>query len=391
MNTKLPARVRNFKIAYPMLCIALAAMVMLACTDPTDYGVVEPPALSLENAPTPVDLNSWEAESYPAVSGFPAGVWTVSSDGFSVLQSKNGQPTLFYSNFDVLNPYVVGAITVVTTSDDDYIGFALGFQPGDATNSSADYLLIDWKQGNQYFNFGAPSCTPGSTAPAGLAVSRVFGVPTADEFWGHWNHNSLACSDLNSGLEELARGSTLGATGWGDNTLYSFKFEYSATALKVYVNDIPEIAITGDFPNGRIAFYNFSQGLVDYNSYMVVVVNVGIDIKPGSYPNCFNSNGNGVIPVAILGSETFDVSQIDPATVELAGMAIRMVGKADKLLAHIEDVSGPDGIPDGFADLVVQIQDQDGVFEQGNGTATVTGLLLDGRSFEGSDEICVTQ
>jgi hypothetical protein len=311
-------------------------------------------------------------------------------DGYSVLQSVNGQPTLFYSNFDVFNTEVEGASQVVATGDDDYIGFALGFQPGDATNPDADYLLIDWKQGNQSFDFGAPSCTPGSYAPAGLAVSRVSGIPTADEFWGHTNFNS-SCSDANNGLQQLARGANLGWTGWGDNTPYSFKFEYSATALKVYVNDNLEIDITGDFPNGRIAFYNFSQAQVQYNSYVVVVVNVGIDIKPGSYPNCFNNNGNGVIPVAILGSETFDASQIDPATVEMAGMTIKTVGKADKLLSHIEDVSGPDGVPDGFADLVVQILDEDGVFEQGVGTATVTGLLLDGRSFEGSDEICVTQ
>jgi hypothetical protein len=114
---------------------------------------------------------------------------------------------------------------------------------------------------------------------------------------------------------------------------------------------------------------------------------VGIDIKPGSDPNCFNNDGNGVIPVAILGSETFDVIQIDPTTVSLEGMAIKVVGKSDKLLAHIEDVNG-----DGFDDLVVQIQDQDGVFAQGEGVATVTGFLpLDGMYFEGSDSICVTQ
>jgi hypothetical protein len=375
--------------------IALGLVVLLAAcvdatTEPTDEAAIEPPAFNLQSTPSPVDLNSWTAESYPAVAGFGAGVWSVSTDGYSVLQSVNGQPTLFYSNFDVFNTEVEGAITVVTTGDDDYIGFALGFQPGDASNSDADYLLIDWKQGNQGFDFGAPSCTPWSYAPRGLAVSRVSGVPTADEFWGHTNFDYY-CSDLNSGLLQLQRGATLGSTGWVDNAQYDFKFEYSATALKVYVDGSLEIDITGVFPNGRIAFYNFSQAQVQYNSYMVVVVNVGIDIKPGSYPNCFNNNGNGVIPVAILGSETFDVSQIDPATVELAGMTIRMVGKADKLLAHIEDVSGPDGVPDGFADLVVQIQDQDGVFEQGTGTALVTGLLLDGRSFEGSDEICVTQ
>jgi hypothetical protein len=111
---------------------------------------------------------------------------------------------------------------------------------------------------------------------------------------------------------------------------------------------------------------------------------VDIDIKPGSDPNCFNNDGKGAIPVAILGSASFDVTQIDPSTVSLEGLAVKMVGKANKLLAHLEDVNG-----DGFDDLVVQIQDQDGAFAPGSSTATVTGNLYDGTPFEGSDSICV--
>lgn len=344
-------------------------------------------SLQVESTPTPVDLNDWTAESYPAVANFDPGVWTVNGGGFTVLQSVNGQPTLFYSNFDVFNTEVEGAITVVTTGDDDYVGFALGYQPGDVTNPSADYLLIDWKQADQGYDFGSPSCTPGSNGYAGLAVSRVTGIPTADEFWGHWN-SADACdgSGVNSGLVELARGATLSSTGWSDNTQYSFKFEYSATTLKVYVDGSLEIDIAGTFPNGRIAFYNFSQAQVEYNGYVVVIVNVGIDIKPGSYPNCFNNDGHGVIPVAILGSETFDVGLVDPGTVNLDGLNVGVRGKSSKLLAHIEDVNS-----DGFDDLVVQIEDVDGVFAQGTGTATVAGDLIDGRHFEGSDEICITQ
>ncbi len=373
--------------------VGLLAACVDAATEPTDYATIEPPSLSLQSVPTPVDLNDWTAESYPAVHGFPVGVWTVSADGYTVLQENNGQPTLFYSPFDVFNTEVEGSITVVPGWDDDLIGFALGFHPGDASNSSADYLLIDWKRSTQWYDFGTPSCTPGSYAYRGLAVSRVSGTPTADEFWGHKNFGYYCSTsgDLTSGLEELQRGKTLGATGWVFGTEYRFQFEYSETALKVYVDGNLEIDITDVFPNGRIAFYNFSQDHVEYSGYMVVIVNVGIDIKPGSYPNCFNNNGNGVIPVAVLGSETFDVSLIDPGTVAMDGMTVKTVGKADKLLSHIEDVSGPDGVPDGFADLVVQIVDEDGVFEQGSGTAIVTGLLVDGRSFEGSDEICVTQ
>lgn len=116
-----------------------------------------------------------------------------------------------------------------------------------------------------------------------------------------------------------------------------------------------------------------------------LVVQILIDIKPGSDPNCFNNNGNGVIPVAILGSDTFDVGLIDPATLSFEGMVVAIRGK-DRPLTHVEDVNG-----DGFPDLVVQFEDVDGIFTQGDGTATVTGQLTDGTPFEGSDSICITQ
>ena len=50
---------------------------------------------------------------------------------------------------------------------------------------------------------------------------------------------------------------------------------------------------------------------------------VGVDIKPGSESNCFNNDDNGVIRVAILGSGTFDVTQIDADSVSLEGMLPR--------------------------------------------------------------------
>jgi len=128
------------------------------------------------------------------------------------------------------------------------------------------------------------------------------------------------------------------------------------------------------------------------------VLHVAIDIKPGSDPNCFNNDGNGVIPVAILGGEAFvngdlannhdgftlDVTQIDHGSVMLDRLGVKMVGKSDKLLAHIEDVNG-DSIPD----LVVQIQDADGAFASGETMATLTGNLFDGTPFEGEDSICI--
>lgn len=127
----------------------------------------------------------------------------------------------------------------------------------------------------------------------------------------------------------------------------------------------------------------------DHQLLFPPVIHVNIDIKPGSYPNCFNNDGKGVIPVAILSDPDsgFDATQVDPSTVRLSGLSIKVAGKSDKLLAHIEDANG-----DGISDLVTQIQDSDGAFEPGTTMATVTGNLYQeygGTAIEGTDEICL--
>lgn len=222
---------------------------------------------SVAFAQTPVNLNTWTAQSYPAVDGFNPGVWTVAPDGSSVLQSVNGQPTLFASDFNAQGTAVKGKIRVNNgAGDDDFIGFALGYNLGDNTSASADYLLVDWKRSSQFFDFGAPSNnTPGGTAPAGLAVSRVTGTPNADEFW---QHADLA-GNATGGLQQLQRGANLGNTGWNFGQEYEFSFIFLANELKVYVDNVLELSVNGSFNDGRMAFYNFSQSNVNYSAFTV--------------------------------------------------------------------------------------------------------------------------
>jgi hypothetical protein len=228
----------------------------------------------------PVNLSTWTAESYEAVSGFGAGIWSVAAGYGSVTQTVNGQPTLFYSDFSVFGTELNGSIRVGSTGDDDFIGFVLGFAPGDSQNPSADYLLIDWKRGTQNYNFGTPSASPGGTAPRGLAVSRVSGIPDADEFWQHAN---LSGTPESSGVEELARAATLGDTGWVSNRDYQFTFDFGPNNLRVLVDDILQFDLTGDFSNGRFGFYNFSQENVTYSAFT---------LEEGSFP---------VIPIPAAG------------------------------------------------------------------------------------------
>lgn len=122
---------------------------------------------------------------------------------------------------------------------------------------------------------------------------------------------------------------------------------------------------------------------------------ISIDIKPGSYPNCFNINGHGVIPVAILGSEDLDVTTVDTSTLIFGGLQVRVRGNKGPL-CHIEDVSGdftnPEGAPDGYFDLVCQFEDDSTTWVPGNAEAELKGALLPefGKTpIKGSDSICV--
>lgn len=114
-----------------------------------------------------------------------------------------------------------------------------------------------------------------------------------------------------------------------------------------------------------------------------VPIEVSIDIKPGSFPNSINLGSHGLIPVAILSSETFDATMVNPETVELAGAGVDVRGKSNNFMAHEEDVNG-----DGLVDLVVQVATENlepDSFQDGD--AVLTGSTYDGRVFEGTDEI----
>lgn len=203
-----------------------------------------------------VDLSTWTKEGN-------GGTWTVAADKNSVTQSVNGSPTIFYSDYLAFGNQLSGTIRVNTTSDDDFIGFVVGFDPGELLGASTDFLLIDWKQTDQ---------NSAGFANAGLALSHVTkGLPDGNGAWAH---------DPNFGVTELARGLNLHDTGWLDNTLYTFDIAYTASNIKVWVDGVLEFDVDGSFTNGRFGFYNYSQQNVTYAG----IQNVVLPPPPGAVP-----------------------------------------------------------------------------------------------------------
>jgi hypothetical protein len=161
---------------------------------------------------------------------------------------------------------------------------------------------------------------------------------------------------------------------------------------------------------GHTSYSNF-YGLIDevaiYNRalsaeavltlYKEGITTVGLNIKPGSCPNPLNVKSRGVLPMAILGSEDFDVHSIDIASIRLAGVAPIRSGYEDVAtpLSDANECECSTEGPDGFLDLTLKFETQkivEAIGEVDDGDELMlelTGVLSDETLIEGSDCVII--
>lgn len=197
----------------------------------------------------PINLNTWTQ-----MGPLGNGNWNVATDGQSVLQTINGNPTYFVSPDSFINSTFEGSFGVESGGnwDDDYIGFVFGLQDAN------EFWLFDWKQGDQ------------SGSSSGFTLSYVTGGPSAIPFGNHGSDDT----DYDVVDTDYAD------DGWDDNTVYDFLLTYQDNRIKIEIDGssifdilnsdsgVPNQALSGgNFRSGQFGFYNYSQEDVRYQGF----------------------------------------------------------------------------------------------------------------------------
>lgn len=132
------------------------------------------------------------------------------------------------------------------------------------------------------------------------------------------------------------------------------------------------------YSSNEIGVFSPQFGPAELMVDLAMFRSVAIDIRPGNDPNAINPKSKGVIPVAILTTDAFDATTVDPTTVHFgaAGTEAAMVHSA------LEDVDG-----DGDADMILHFKTQHTGILCGDTSASLTGETLTRQAIGGSDSI----
>jgi probable HAF family extracellular repeat protein len=154
------------------------------------------------------------------------------------------------------------------------------------------------------------------------------------------------------------------------NTFTSLDYPGATSTAALGINDSGQI----------VGYYSDSAGIPHaFIATPAALINVTIDIKPGSADNPINPKSNGKIPVAILSTLGFYA----PDRVDLSSLTFGHTGnEASLAFCTIEDVNG-----DGVADVVGHFYTQATGFKAGDTQGILKGKTVDGIPISGSDAV----
>ena len=137
-------------------------------------------------------------------------------------------------------------------------------------------------------------------------------------------------------------------------------------AVSVAARSIREVVISGP-----------DTFVLDDLAFVEAAIEVDVDIKPRNHRNRIRPTSRGLIQVAILGSESFDVADVATLAFGPSGAS-----RAHSRGPHFRDLNR-----DGWTDLLAHFRSNETGIEFGQMEACISGATLDGTPFEGCDAI----
>lgn len=193
--------------------------------------------------------------------------------------------------------------------------------------------------------------------------------------------------------------------------LYGSDFEVNGTPLvnddklsdfgtfdaNYYTGTITGILADGSALNN--SFYIYNTGDYEGTGDIIIAgpINIPIDIKPRRCPNRLNIKSKGKLSVAILGSDNFDVNEIDVLSIRLAGVIPLRSSYKDVAtpLVDAEECDCSTEGSDGYTDLILKFDTQAIVATLGEVAdgdeflLELIGELFDGTQIKGEDCIII--
>ena len=188
--------------------------------------------------------------------------------------------------------------------------------------------------------------------------------------------------------------------GQGSQTITAINNISEPTRIGTYRWNVSGIhrRMTGDIDDVRIYNRALSEDEIRELALGASKIDVNIDIKPGSCPNPLNVKDQGMLSVAVLGSNEFDIFTVDPASIRLEGIApVRSSYEdvATPVLNKTDDCECTTEGPDGYLDLVLKFDVQEivaalgSVYDGDELLLTLTGENINGIPIEGTDCVVI--
>ena len=206
-----------------------------------------------------VSFANLDVEDFPGTTSS----WLPDAGNRSAIQTENTPaPTVALFGQDAMRGSYVVRLEVLTVADDDFIGLVLGFSPGDQTDPTASYLVLDWKQVSQ------------SGVAPGLHLAHVRGTVNTGTHASHAIPQRACANPTSSCVTDLAAGRRFGAIGWSDQVPVEAVVTYRPDRLEIRIDNVLEFELRptefpgqfpGDvFPPGQLGYYLLSQEQVEF-------------------------------------------------------------------------------------------------------------------------------